>query len=73
MGRVSMIREPEIEHRERGLRRWSVVWALFDHGSLKSTTRRRLFFTERGAERWLDSKRIKPSDEWRTPAAEDGA
>lgn len=47
------------------MRRWSVSWGLFDHATLRSTARRRLFFTERGAERWIESKRVRPEDRWR--------
>lgn len=59
-----MIREPEVQRRGRGLRRWSVVWGLFDRDTLQSCTRRKMFFTERGAERWIESKRIRPEDRW---------
>jgi hypothetical protein len=62
-----MIREPEVEQRQSGIRRWSVTWALFNRATLRSSTQRRLFLTRRGAERWLDSKRIKPKGAWHSP------
>lgn len=65
MAEVSMIRKPEVECRERGVRRWSVTWSLFNHDAGRSSTRRKLFFTQRGAERWIESKRVRPAGEWR--------
>lgn len=69
MSDVSMIREPEVERRGRGLRRWSVAWALFDHRTERSYTRRKLFFTERGADRWIESKRVHDGDRWQSRPA----
>lgn len=65
-----MIREPEVERRGRGLRRWSVAWGLYFPDSMRSTTRRRLFFTQRAAERWIERKRLKPEDRWRAVTSE---
>lgn len=66
-----MIRTPEVEHRGRGVRRWSVAWGLYFPNTMRSETRRRMFFTQRGAEGWIERKRIKPEDRWRavTPPA----
>ena len=67
MSHCRMIREPEVLRRDKGFPRWAVEWALFDPESLRSFTRRRKFLTRRRAERWIESKRIKPENEWRTP------
>jgi len=64
MSEIIMIREPAVEHRGRGIRRWSVAWGLFDHRTQRSWTRRKVFFTERGVTRWIESKRIRPEDRW---------
>lgn len=72
MPETSMIREPEVERRGRGLRRWSVAWGLFNHDTQRSCTRRRLFFTERGAERWIESKRVRPEDRWQPRDSSEG-
>jgi len=67
MSDVTMIREPEVVHREKGFPRWAVEWGLFNHDTLRSCTRRRLFLTRRAAERWIDSKRIDPRRQWDAP------
>lgn len=54
-----VIREPEVV---RHGRRWAVEWALFDRDTLRSFTRTKRFMTRRRAERWIESKRVKPTD-----------